>query len=29
MRYRHIDGRMLVRLTEAGMTWLRTNQQSV
>jgi DAK2 domain fusion protein YloV len=29
MRYRHIDGRMLVRLTEAGTTWLRTNQQSV
>src|SRR3990172_5672091 len=29
MRYRYIDGRMLVRLTEAGMTWLRTNQQSV
>ena len=29
MRYRYIDGRMLLRLTEAGTTWLRTNQQTV
>lgn len=29
MRYRYIDGRMLLRLTEAGTIWLRTNQQSV
>jgi len=29
MRYRYIDGRMLLRLTEAAMTWLRTNQRTV
>ncbi len=28
-RYRYIDARMLLQLTEAGMTWLRTNQETV
>src|SRR3990170_2250593 len=28
-RYRLIDGLMLRRLTEGGLTWLRTNQQTV
>jgi hypothetical protein len=28
-RYRIIDGRILRQLTEAGLTWLRTNQQMV
>ena len=28
-RYRIIDGRILRQLTEAGLTWLRTNQQIV
>lgn len=28
-RYRYIDARMLVYLTEAGLTWLRTNQETV
>jgi DAK2 domain fusion protein YloV len=28
-RYRYIDARMLLQLTEAGMTWLRTNQEMV
>ncbi len=28
-RYRYVDARLLVRLTEAGLTWLRTNQETV
>jgi dihydroxyacetone kinase-like predicted kinase len=28
-RYRKIDGRMLRRLTDASLRWLRTNQQLV
>ena len=28
-RYREIDGQMLRRLTEGGLQWLRTNQQTV
>jgi hypothetical protein len=28
-RYRLVDGEMLRRLTEAGLQWLRTNQQTV
>ncbi len=27
--YRHVDAQMLLQLTEAGMTWLRTNQETV
>lgn len=28
-RYRYVDARLLLRLTEAGLTWLRTNQETV
>ena len=28
-RYRYVDGHRLLQLTEAGMTWLRTNQETV
>ena len=28
-RYRTVDGRMFRQLTEAALTWLRTNQQIV
>jgi DAK2 domain fusion protein YloV len=28
-RYRYIDARLLIRLMEAGLTWLRTNQDTV
>jgi dihydroxyacetone kinase-like predicted kinase len=28
-RYRYVDAHMLLQLTEAGMTWLRTNQETV
>ncbi|MFQ5944037.1 MAG: DAK2 domain-containing protein [Anaerolineales bacterium] len=28
-RYRYVDARMLLQLTEAGMTWLRTNHETV
>lgn len=29
LHYRHVDAQMLLQLTEAGMTWLRTNQETV
>ena len=28
-RYRYVDAHMLLQLTEAGMTWLRTNHETV
>ncbi|MFQ5922182.1 MAG: DAK2 domain-containing protein [Anaerolineales bacterium] len=28
-RYRYVDAHMLLQLTKAGMTWLRTNQETV
>ena len=28
-RYQYVDAHMLLQLTEAGMTWLRTNQETV
>ena len=28
-RFRYVDARMLLQLTKAGMTWLRTNQEMV
>ncbi len=29
LHYRHVDAQMLLQLIEAGMTWLRTNQETV